>query len=545
MNDGRRAARGGGPSTAPRRGFSLSPDAFKMPLGLLGGLLILGAAGYYLIFAAFDTPMRIMLAAGILLIGIAVAIDPEAVWGRMTTRGALYGGNTLAIAAIFLGILALLNVLGVRRPERWDLTATKQFSISGESTAVLQQAPQPIQVIGFFQNGDPGRQDYESLLKEYGLRSNGKLTYELVDPIENPALAQQYAIRELNTSVLLMGDRRQQITGTREADLTTGLLKLVQVESRKAYFTAGHNERQIDGFEPQAYGQAKTQLEARNFVVEPLTLLAAGEVPDDASLVVIAGPRVPFAPEEVDALSRYLDRFGRIMLLVDPQTDTGMASLLAAWKIELGQQFIVEADPNLQFRSPFNAVVARFPQHKTTENLLPLLFYAPTYLNVAQSAPGGPAGPTVTAVAQSSQRSWAETDAGQVQNPQTLRLDEGQDVRGPLTLAAVAERQAEQAPGADPSQQPKKARMVVVGTSRLAANEVFQLGPQIGNVDFFVNAATWLAGDDELVSIPAKPQDNRTLVLTSAQQNFVLVSSVLFLPALVLAAGIAVWWSRR
>src|SRR3712207_8409264 len=60
-----------------------------------------------------------------------------------------------------------------------------------------------IQVIGFFQNGDPQRQDYESLLKEYALRSGGKLSYELVDPIENPALAQQYAIRsEEHTSEL-------------------------------------------------------------------------------------------------------------------------------------------------------------------------------------------------------------------------------------------------------------------------------------------------------------------------------------------------------
>ncbi len=119
------------------------------------------------------------------------------------------------------------------------------------------------------------------------------------------------------------------------------------------------------------------------------------------------------------------------------------------------------------------------------------------------------------------------------------------NTRGPLTLAVAAERPTDPTAASAPSQQQKKARMIVVGTSRLATNEVFQLGPQIGNVDLFVNAATWLAGDDELVSIRPKPQDNRTLFLTGAQQNFVLVSSILFLPALVLAAGIAVWWSRR
>ena len=512
-----------------------------MPLGLLGGLMLIGAVGYYMIFGAFDVPMRILLAVGILLIGVAVAIDPEAVWGSMTTRGALYGGNTVAVALIFLGILAAINVLGTRRAERWDLTATKQFSLSEESTTILQQAPADIRLIGFFQASEPQKADYESLLKEYALRSNGKLTYEFVDPIENPALTQQYAIRELNTSVLLMGDRRQVITGTREADLTTGLLKLIQVNARKAYFTVGHNEHRLDGSDPDGYSQLKTQLEARNFVMEPLTLLAAPEIPDDASIVVVGGPRVAFGPEEVDALSRYLDRNGRLMVMLDPQTDSGLAPILARWNIEAGSNFVVETDPNLAFRSPFNPVVARFPEHRTTEQLLPVLFPGPTYLTVGQGSAGGP---TTTPIAQTSQRSWAESDPSAASNPAAVKFDEGQDQRGPLTLAVAAESAPSQPPATE-GEQAKKARLYAVGSSRFVTNEVFQLGPQIGNVDLFVNAATWLAGDDELVAIRPKPQDNRTLFLTGAQQNFVLVSSILFLPAIVLAAGVAVWWSRR
>ena len=55
----------------------------------------------------------------------------------------------------------------------------------------------------------------------------------------------------------------------------------------------------------------------------------------------------------------------------------------------------------------------------------------------------------------------------------------------------------------------------------------------------------WLAHDDRLISIKAKPTDSRTMFLTGAQQNFVLLSSILFLPAIVLGAGIMIWWSRR
>ena len=52
-----------------------------------------------------------------------------------------------------------------------------------------------------------------------------------------------------------------------------------------------------------------------------------------------------------------------------------------------------------------------------------------------------------------------------------------------------------------------------------------------------LNAATWLVHDDQLISIKAKPTDSRTMFLTGAQQNFVLLSSILFLPAIVLGAG--------
>ena len=45
----------------------------------------------------------------------------------------------------------------------------------------------------------------------------------------------------------------------------------------------------------------------------------------------------------------------------------------------------------------------------------------------------------------------------------------------------------------------------------------------------------------------AAPPDTtpRTLVLTAPQMNLVAYSSFLFLPLAVLAAGAAVWWTRR
>jgi ABC-type uncharacterized transport system involved in gliding motility auxiliary subunit len=457
----------------------------------------------------------------------------------------LYGGNTLAIAALFIGILVLVNILGTRRPERWDLTANKALSLSDETIQVLQQIPQPVHAVAFVQFEDGRRTQLENQLYEMQVRSNGMLTYEVVDPREAPGYAQQLGVLELGTTVFVMGDRRQQVTGTQEADLTTGLIKLVQPNPRKAYFTTGHEERRIDGFDPDSYSQIKSQLESRNFLVETLNLFTTPEVPQDASMVVIAGPKVPFSEPEVQALADYLDRGGDLMILVDPAVDTGLAPLVSRWGVEIGSMYAVETDPRYTARSPFIPVVDPLEQHKVTERIgLPIVFLIPTYLTVPNQPPSGF---RLTALAKTTDRSWAESDPNALRNPQALQLDEGVDVKGPLTLGvAIEQTPSGSTPGSgqEATTEPKS-RILIFSTSRLASNEVFQLGAQIGNPDLFVNGSSWLVGDDELISIRPRPADNRTLFLTAAQRNFIMLSSILFVPALVLSIGLFVWWSRR
>ena len=540
MNERRTKVPSRGTDPKPDSGRRLSLDAIKAPLAALGLLLILGAGGYYLIFAAFDTPMRIMLAAGILLVGIAVAIEPGAVWNTMRTRNALYGGNTLAVAAIFLGILTLINVLGTRRHERWDLTANKQFSLSDETVKVLEQVPQPIEITGFFSNDDTRRTEFTDTLREYEVRSGGKISYEFVDPVERPALAQQFGIREFGTTVLRMGEQRQQITGTRESDLTTAILRLIQPRAKKAYFTTGHNEHRLDGMDNDGYNQLKTSMESDNFVVEPLNLFSSNVVPEDASVVVIGGPKLPFGDQEREAITSYLDRGGKLMLLADPAVNAGLSALVSNWQLQVGQAYVVDTDRNAFFRSPFNPVVTKFPVHKITEQLPSVLFPGTTYIQVPKDTPRGA---VMTALAQTTDRSWGETDEAALRDPQALRLDEGADISGPLTLAVAVEIRPETAPGSEPDPSTPKTRLVLVGSSRFVTNEVFSL--PVGNRDFFLNAANWLAEAEELISIRPKPTDNRRLFLTGAQMNGVLYSTTLFLPLAVLAAGAAVWWSRR
>ena len=132
------------PLSQSRGGFSI--EALRFPLAALGIFGILAGLGAWLVQGDFGLAPRILIAAGVLLLGIYVALDPEEVWAKLTGRGALYSGNTLVLAAAALVILAFLNVLGSRYQTKLDLTANKQFTLSDQSIKVAGALPQPVKV---------------------------------------------------------------------------------------------------------------------------------------------------------------------------------------------------------------------------------------------------------------------------------------------------------------------------------------------------------------------------------------------------------------
>ncbi|MBV9543712.1 MAG: GldG family protein, partial [Chloroflexi bacterium] len=304
-------------NTSSSGGFSF--ETIRFPLAALGIFGLLAGLGAWLVQGEFGLLPRILLAAGVLLLGIYVALDPEDVWSKLTGRGALYSGNTLVIALAALAILGLLNVLGSRYQQKWDLTQNHQFTLSQQSIQVAQSLPQPVHVIGFLTNTDSRKQDFQTLLSDYANRSGGKLTYEFIDPEARPGDAIAAGVTQTGTIVYQMGDKKQNSTGTTENDITTALVKLIR-PTQKLYFTSGHGERSLDGTGPQDFGTLKQQLERDNYATATLDLVTQKAVPDDAAALVIGGPTNPFLAEEMDALRAYIQGGGKLIVMVGPQS---------------------------------------------------------------------------------------------------------------------------------------------------------------------------------------------------------------------------------
>ena len=73
----------------------------------------------------------------------------------------------------------------------------------------------------------------------------------------------------------------------------------------------------------------------------------------------------------------------------------------------------------------------------------------------------------------------------------------------------------------------------------------FILSAPIANRDLTLNVMNWLTSDEDLISIRPKEQEDRRLQVTGSGMRIIFLTSVIFMPLIVIFSGVSVWWKRR
>ena len=510
----------------------------------LGILALLAAGGLFLVFGDFNRWVLTSAAIGVIFLVYAILERPETVKRSLTGREAQYGANSAVLTLAMIGIVVAINVFGNRFSYRWDLTENKDFSLSSQTAQILQTIPSPVKATAFFQAGQPGQEELTDLMREYARRTD-KFTYEFVDPVLKPGLARDLRVEQYGTTVLEAEGRRQLITGTTEGDLTSALVKLQRGEPRKIGWIVGHGELDIDNAGQGGAAEAKRQLERENYSVQALTLATLTEIPTDITAVVLAGPRTPLLDAELNTLNRYLTRpTAKLFLMLAPRSPGTPIRILSDWGLETADGIVLDYSINLE-NDPRVPAVVKFPANPimkiTGADSSRYITIFPLATMVRAKKDKDTALIVQTIAESSAERSWLETDANA--DVRTATLDEAKDIKGPVPMAVSVIKTSPQAPSKEASAREPSQRLVVIGNTTFAANDL--IAQVQGNRDLLMNSVNWLAEDETLLGVRSKPTSDRTLMLAGTDQNMLFYTSTLFLPIAVLAVGAFVWWNRR
>ena len=204
------------------------------------------------------------------------------------------------------------NYILSRQNKRWDLTSAQQYSLSDQTRRVLESLESPISILVFGREEEFPR--FRDRLDEYAYTSS-QVTVEYVDVDRNPVRARQYEIQSYGTIVFDYEGRVERVVSNSEQELTNALIKAVEGEERTVYFSQGHGERDPDSDDRDGYGAVREALRLDNFGIDTVGIAQTGEIPDNASAVIVAGPSTDFLDGETDVLRDYLEQGGKLSLI--------------------------------------------------------------------------------------------------------------------------------------------------------------------------------------------------------------------------------------
>jgi ABC-type uncharacterized transport system involved in gliding motility auxiliary subunit len=527
--------------------------------GWIGTVLVFGAVGVNWFKPDWAQYGRWAAFAGLALVVVYLLGQSGDAVRSMSRRQTRLGTIAATSVLVMLGLLVGINYLASRRNHRWDLTANQQFSLSAQTKKILESLDAPVKIRVYDRPTEFDR--FHDRLDEYAYVSK-KVSVEYLDIDKQPVQANRDQVQANGTVVFDYKGRTERVTSSDESQLTNGLIKVISGKERKVYFLQGHGEKDTSSTDRNGYSAIDSAMTSENFSVQPLVLLEQKTVPADATAVVVAGPKTDLFPPEIDALRKYLEGGGKVMLLLDPpdkvdaQPLTNLMAFAKEWAIDVGTNIVVDVSGVGQIIGTDESVpvAAHYPSHPITENFRLLTAY-PLARSVT-AVPGGVNGRAAQNFIESSKNSWAESDLADMFKSGKVQDDKDKDLQGPVSMGAAVslvvntkdtkdtkDTKAKDGTGSDDADAPKpEARMVVIGDSDFAAN--YALGIQ-GNRDLFMNAMNWLAQQENLISIRPKEPDDRRITMTASQQRTVNWFALLVLPATVFAGGIYSWTRRR
>lgn len=501
------------------------------------------------------------LAAGV--VALWVMLDLENFKSLFKRKGAKYGASSGLVVLLGIGVIIGIAVVTARPRfnKSVDVTRDRLNTLSDQSVKVvetLKDAGDPVKISAFLMD-EKVLADFRDLVSLYQARgANFEVDY--IDPQVNPTRAMAEKVTEGNTVILRRGAQEQRLTTFNEEKLTNALVNVLKDKSKKIYFTKGHGEGDIKNTEAAGFSTIVSDLENNRNTIEALSLLETAKVPDDADMVVIAGPKYDFKEEETRILEDYMARGGAVLAMVNAMTPVEtLNKLLEKFGVRLGNDLLILApdDIRTQMIGQNNAIVSEFDEfNPVTKDFARQSAVAMVLRNTRslEEVADNPMKLKVTLAGKTGKDIIRVKDVKQTSDLENLTEDRWEMAVSPVIAVAAGKApnpataandksgDAKTDTAADATPTGAETRLVVVGSADFASNTGAQAAE---HRDMFMNMTNYLMQDEDFIAIRPKDPTKSTIDLNSAQSQLMLLLLAFIYPFAFLGGGTVAWLKRR
>lgn len=480
-------------------------------------------------------------------------------------------GHTIDVilrTALVLAVVVMINHLGGRWYERWQLNSDTRQKLSSRTVGLLQSITNQVKVTLYFDRAEPAYHLVTGLLDEYrdvnprfqvvtvdyirdagaalklkeeyrsqGLSNLGTnkdlviFEYEgRIKPVNGRELV-QYVVEKDSAALPQDGQiqLRKRVMFHGESLFNAALMAVLNPKPFKACYLTGHGEPSLDDPSAGGYQTFQSILRQNRIEPEPCILVGTNTVPLDCNLLIVAGPLNPLSDAERGKIDDYLRQGGRMLALFNSGNlarPSGLEKVLAAWGVEVINAAVL--DPK-NTTGHADAVALDFADHPAVNALegsaLQLILPRPVgRLNVGTPLADAP---RVEELAFTSPQATLDRGPARERGPRTFSLAaavEKGNVRGVITERGTT-------------------RILAVGDSIFLTNHQIE---SAGNKDFAHLAVNWLLERTQLMQgLGPRAVGDYRITLAAEQRHRVQWLLLGVIPGVVLAFGGLVWLRRR
>ncbi len=437
---------------------------------------------------------------------------------------------------IFLLIIIFINIIAVKYNRIFDLTPEKKYTLSDQTKQILKGLDKKVQITVFYKKGD--REEYEDQLRRFSYE-NSNISYRALNLDRNPVKAKNYGVSGYGEAVVESGGKRKKISYPDEGAVINALLHVTADKEKVIYFLTGHGEKNpADTDEKDGCDTFARALEHENYEVKPLSLLRAKKVPPEAAVLIISAPQKEYLELELKKISDYLTQGGKILCMIEPYTVPKLVDFFKKYGVFFGDDIIVDKGSSPMGGDYFSPVAPLFSKkHTITKRLnAEVIFHLARSVEVGDSYYKGVSG---SSIIRTDPESWAETNRESVDKGK-VGFNKRVDKKGPVSVGIAV----------NAIEKENKTEMVkwaicAFGDSDIASNGYFDVA---GNSDLVLNSVSWLAREENLISIRSKRKKQTPASpysLTDRQGSNLFWFVVVVVPALFCVIGVLVFFRRR